>query len=69
MGHTQGLVGYSMRVIMKDSREPGGARRAAAGGTEGDRESGWGSAGGQAGDHKHLMRQESRSRRKAGGKT
>lgn len=68
MGCTQGLVGYSMRVTIKDSREPGGARRAAAGGTEGDRE-GWGSAGGQAGDHKHLMRQENRSRRKAGGKT
>lgn len=63
-----GLRGFSIRATTKDVRAPGlclgGAGKAAARRSEGDRETGWGTAGVQAGGDQRLTRQESRRRRK-----
>lgn len=62
MGSARGLMGYSIRVRIKDVRGPGlclgGVRKTAAGRTEGDRETARGIARVQAGDDELLMRQE-----------
>lgn len=66
MGSARGLLGYSVRVRIKDVRGPGlclGGVRTTAERTEGDRETARGIARVQAGDDELLMRQEGGWRR------